>query len=406
MLLVSRLVIVGLVQSSVVLINYGAAAHTLDWYEDDDLEGVRFNYKIQEDLAQDGQALQYSPFTSSRWQSPVDISSQSSAQTPGGTFAVVREPTVSRSQSVSSSSTVADANNINKALGVAFRKVPSFKNSISKYDSKYDSKEDKNSFHTIHKSITSSSPTMSVSIVRRVGSYEPVPFDPFNHFGLSRSVSFSNTKNIVNTPAPFTSLFSQNLNIQPVKKENDDSSEKHNIFRKEKYLRDSEEKEISTPVRAKVIPTLAFLRPVTAPRPVANLRYQLRQQLSTTEKATTTFATTTQAPIIATYNPIFNVEDNTEVKSSHTQAKASEENNENSNENVSFAFTRSKQPTESPQIKSLEEDKEDSKESSRTASTRSKHPAEGLFDGLLKRQSKPLSRFRYLHVLALSGEDD
>merc|ERR1712243_283793 len=106
----------------------------------------------------------------------------------------------------------------------------------------------------------------------------------------------------------------------------------------------------------------------------------------------------TQAPIIATFEPIFKAIDNTEVKSLNIQSKNSEETNGKSSEKVSFAFTRSKQPTENPIVKTLSEEKEDSKETTRPA-IRNDHPAAGLFESLLKRQSKPLSRFRYQQYL-------
>lgn len=398
MLLVSHMVIVGLVQSSVVLIHQGATAHTLDWYEDDDdLEGVRFNYKIQEDLAQDGHPIQYSPFTSSSWHAPSDISSQSSAQPPpGGTQAGVafppafsfaaQEPTVSRSESISSSSTVAAANHFNNGLGVTFGEFPSFnriftpQNSISKYD--YDSKEDKDSFHTIHKSVTSSSPTMSISIVRRVGSYEHAPINIFD-FGFGKSVSTTVSRDII-TPAPATPAFSRRFEVEPVNVEefNDDSAEKNTFSIKQEPQRNYEEKVISFPARSKFVPTLALLKPATASPPVTNLRYQLRQQQSSAEEFGSSFVSSTQAPILAAYNPVFDTANNVEeVEPTKIQVKASDDADDNSEskESVSPAFTRSKQQ---PGI-------------------------ESKFAALtLKRQSKPLSRFRYQHVLALSREDD
>ncbi|CAL4169334.1 unnamed protein product [Meganyctiphanes norvegica] len=390
MMLVSQLVIVGLVQSSVVLIHHGAAAHTLDWYEDDDLEGVRFNYKIKEDLAQDGHPIQVNPFTSSRWHVPSDSSSQSSALPPSGSqigvalvpaFGVVQQPTVSRSESVSSSaSKVADVNNLNQGLGFTFGEFPGFKrifntqNSISKYDSKYDSKEDKNSFHTVHKSISSSNPTMSVSIVRRVSSYEHAPMNHFNNFGISKSVSSSISGNFANTPAPLTSMFARKLEVKPVDvKElyDDDSAEKNALSV------DSEEKVILTPTRSKFVPTLAFLKPVTVLRPVANLRYQLRQQLSST--STSPIASSTQASVLPTYKPDYQVKDTVEeVKPTIIQVKSSDDDNEDG-----------------------DEESEESKETVSHASTRSKQPAaESMFASLLKRQSKPLSRFRYQQFLS------
>jgi len=411
MLLVSQLVIVGLVQSSVVLINHGASAHTLDWYEDDDLEGVGFNYKIKEDLAQDGQPIQYAPFTSSRWHAPSDISSLSSAPLPLGgtqvgvvlpptfggtlspTFSAVQEPIVRRSESVSSSFTVADKNNFNEGLGLTFGEFPSFKstfngqNSISKYDSKYDSKEDKNSFHTIHKSVTSSSPTMSYSMVRRVGSYELPPITIFKNFGISKSVSSSNTEGLINVPAPAPSIFFRNFEVKPVDVKDiydDNSAEKNAISIREEPVQSSEENTISTPARSKFVPTLALLKPVTAQRPVANLRYQLRQQLSSNDHFTSSVAPTTQAPLLATYKPVFKVKhDVEEVKPTNIQVDISEDNIETSKES------------------------KESKETISAASTQSKQPTESKFAAFaLKRQSKPLSRFRYQHVLALSREDD
>jgi len=403
MLLVSQLVIVGLVQFSVVLINHGTTAHTLDWYEDDDLEGVRFNYKIKEDLAQDGQPIQYAPFTSSRWQVPSDISSLSSALPPGGTrvgvalppaFAFVQEPIVTRSESVSSSSTVAVKNNPNGGLGVTFREFPSFKrkfkgqNSISKYDSKYHSKEAKNSFHTIHKSVTSSSPTMSVSIVRRVGSYELPPINLFKSFGISRSVSTSNTGGIIHIPAPVPSIFSRNFEVKPVDVKDiydDNSDEKNALSTKREELSSSEEKIFSTPARSKFVPTLALLKPVTLQRPDPNLRYQLRQRLRSTEDRTSPVVSTTQTPVFATYKPIFKVkQDVEEIKSTIIPVKISDDDAENSVES------------------------RESKERVSPVSTRVKQPTENKFAAALtlKRQSKPLSRFRYQHVLAISREDD
>jgi len=410
------MLIVGLVQSSVVLIHNGATAHTLDWYEDDDLEGVRFNYKTQEDLAQDGQPIQYAPFTSSKWHAPSDISSLSSAVLPPGDsqfgvalspayFASLQEPIVTRSQSVSSSSTVADNNNLNGGLGVTFGEFPSFKrkfkgqNSISKYASKYETKDDKNAIHSIHKSVTSSSPTMSVSIVRRVGSYElpPITLFPIPNFGIiSKSISISNTEGINNNPVPVTSLFSsRKFEVKPVdvKVDYDDHSNEKNALSIEQEPV-SKEKIISTPPKATFVPTLALLRPVTAPRPVTNLRHQLRQKLSSTNDFTSSVVSSTQAPILPTYKPVFKVNQSVEevkpisveeVKPISIQVKSSDDDKENSKES-----------------------KESKERASAASITRSKQSSnESKFSGItLKRQSKPLSRFRYQHVLALSREDD
>merc|ERR1719369_2769003 len=242
--------------------------------------------------------------------------------------------------------------------------------------------ENKNSFQTIHKSVTSSSPTMSVSIVRRVGSYELPPITIIPNFGgfISHSVSINNN------PAPVTSLFSsRKFEVKPVdvkKDYDDDSNEKNTLSIKQKPVINSDENIISSSPRATFIPTLALLRPVAVPRPVTNLRSQLRQKLSTTNDLTSSVVSSTQAPILPTYKPTtFKViQSEEDVKPTSIHVKTSDDDKENSVE---------------------------SKERVSAASTPGKQSNESKFSGFaLKRQSKPLSRFRYQHVLALSREDD